>query len=42
MAGLGLDGFDGHPRFAQAGEAGVAQLVAGAVAEPGPIRARPG
>ena len=37
VAGLGLDGFDGHPRLAQAGEAGVAQLVAGAVAETGPL-----
>ena len=33
MSRQGLDGFDGHAGFAQAGEAGVAQLVAGAVAE---------
>ena len=37
VTGLGLDGFDDHPRLAQAGEAGVAQLVTGAVAETGPL-----
>ena len=36
VSGLGLDGFDGHARLAQPGEAGVAQFVAGAVAEFGP------
>ena len=36
VSGLGLDGFDGHARLAQPGEAGVAQLVAGAVAQTGP------
>ena len=33
---LGLQRFDGHARFAQAGQAGVPQLVAGAVRQPGP------
>jgi hypothetical protein len=37
VSGLGLDGLDGHPRFPQADEAGVAQLVVGAVAETGPL-----
>ena len=36
VSGLGLDGFDGHARLAQSGEAGVAQLVAGAVGQTGP------
>src|SRR5450759_3957165 len=37
VAGLGLDRLDGHPRFAESGEAGVTQLVAGAVAETGSL-----
>ena len=41
MTGLGLDGLDGHPRFPQPGEAGVAKLVTGAVAETGPLAGRP-
>ena len=36
MAGLGLDGLDGHASLSQAGEAGVAQLVAGPVDEARP------
>ena len=39
MSGLGLDGFDGHPGFAQSGEAGVSELMTGAVDESSP---RPG
>lgn len=34
VPGLGLDRFQGHAHFPQAGETGVAQLVTRAVAEP--------
>src|SRR5450759_2176933 len=34
---LGLDRLAGHPRLEQTGEAGVAQLVAGAMAKTGPL-----
>ena len=37
MTGLGLDGLDGHAGFAQSGEAGVAELMAGAVDESSPL-----
>ncbi len=36
MTGQGLDGFDGHARFFQTGETGVAQLVAGPMDQSGP------
>ena len=35
MTGLSLDRFQRHPRFAQPGQAGVAQLMTGRVFEPG-------
>ena len=37
MPGLGLDGLQGHAGLAQAGETGVAQLVAGAVRKAGAL-----
>ncbi len=36
MPGLGLDGLQGHARFAEPREAGVAELVAGESRQPGP------
>ncbi len=36
VPGLGLDRLQSHPRFAQPGQTGVPQLVAGRVREPGP------
>ena len=42
VSGLGLDGFDGHARLAQPGEAGVAQFVAGAVGQFRPALVQPG
>ena len=41
VSGLGLKGLEGHARLAQAGEAGVAQLVTGPVRETGPFPAAP-
>jgi hypothetical protein len=37
VTGLGLDSLDGHPAFPQSGEAGVTELMAGAMDEPGPL-----
>src|SRR5271165_5739466 len=41
VSGLGLDGFDGHACLAQSGEAGVAQLVAGAMRQAGTLSGGP-
>ena len=40
MSGLGLEGLEGHARFPQSGQAGVAELVTGAMGEPGPLPRR--
>ena len=37
VTGLGLDGLDRHAGFAESGEAGVAQLVAGAMDQTRPL-----